>query len=598
MIWIRNIRLRPGNREHGFAMIMVIAIGAVLMILATVASTYAISGLTKANHDQDYSGALAAAYAGIEEYQSRLANDTTYAQYGNTAANFSSGSTLTLPSGSQANNAFGVGPSAQWATVAGSGGLAQYRYEVNNSAYSSTGIIKIRSTGLVGNLTRSIVANLKQQGFIDFLYFTDYEIQDPIISSDPSSCAMYAWAGRDSSCQTIKFGVNDVIKGPVHSNDTLQICGSTFNNGVVSTSNNTPDGAGNLYRIPSSSCGTANFGPGNIYKPVYGPVVGMPSTNSQLVKETRSDLLALGVPNPGCLYTGPTSITYNLSGTMTVRSPWTIFTNTAGSPASSGTISSRCGTPGAGTNTLGSSTGQTLAVPTQAVIFVQTVPLVSSDPNYWGPRIPPGYSCTGAAGGRTIGNGLGFPTTNEVAPSGTSTPYGCQNGDVFVKGTLSGNTAAGSQETVAADNYIYITGDLRYNDPSADLLGLVGNNAVWVWNPLTSRNANILTDTNREVDAAVLSLNHTFQVQNYAGGSVRGTLSVDGAIAQRFRGPVGSGTSSGIVSGYAKNYLYDARLKYTAPPKFLSPVTTTYGVTTWIDVAPAFAADGSKNAGT
>ncbi len=78
------------------------------------------------------------------------------------------------------------------------------------------------------------------------------------------------------------------------------------------------------------------------------------------------------------------------------------------------------------------------------------------------------------------------------------------------------------------------------------------------------------------------------QVQNYDVGGNRGTLTVTGAIAQKFRGIVRSGSN-----GYAKNYLYDERLRYTAPPKFLSPVTTTYGVTVWIEVGKAFNGDGT-----
>ncbi len=42
-----------------------------------------------------------------------------------------------------------------------------------------------------------------------------------------------------------------------------------------------------------------------------------------------------------------------------------------------------------------------------------------------------------------------------------------------------------------------------------------------------------------------------------------------------------------------KDYQYDARLKYTAPPRFLSPVTTSYGITTVGEVKAAFRTDGS-----
>ncbi|MCB1280394.1 MAG: hypothetical protein KDB18_02600, partial [Salinibacterium sp.] len=182
-------------------------------------------------------------------------------------------------------------------------------------------------------------------------------------------------------------------------------------------------------------------------------------------------------------------------------------------------------------------------------------------------------------------NPLGYPISNQDA---SSSAYGCQNGDVFVEGTMHG------QLTVAAENYVYITGDLIYKNDSTDILGLVGNNAVWVWNPMNRWGNKLLSGSNREIDAAIISVLHTFQVQNFRYTGNRGTLTVKGAIAQKFRGPVGTGYSDGtIASGYAKDYNYDPRFRYTAPPKFLSPVTTTYGVTTWMDTPAAMNADGS-----
>ena len=104
----------------------------------------------------------------------------------------------------------------------------------------------------------------------------------------------------------------------------------------------------------------------------------------------------------------------------------------------------------------------------------------------------------------------------------------------------------------------------------------------------------MLGDRDREIDAAIISAAHTFQVQNNAYGGDRGTLTIYGAIAQKFRGVVRSG-----VNGYRKAYSYDARLKHTAPPSFLNPVTTTYGVTTIGEVSPAYSVSGdcAKKAG-
>ncbi len=78
-------------------------------------------------------------------------------------------------------------------------------------------------------------------------------------------------------------------------------------------------------------------------------------------------------------------------------------------------------------------------------------------------------------------------------------------------------------------------------------------------------NANAIT-----IDAAILTLAHSFMVDNYnSGGGGQPGLNVHGAIAQRYRGIVGqvSGT------GYLKDYHYDDRLHVILPP-FLFDLST------------------------
>jgi hypothetical protein len=82
----------------------------------------------------------------------------------------------------------------------------------------------------------------------------------------------------------------------------------------------------------------------------------------------------------------------------------------------------------------------------------------------------------------------------------------------------------------------------------------------------TTNNAS-QTLTNPTIDAAILALNHSFIVDNYNCGASPGTLTVHGAIAQYFRGPVGVAGSNGTAQdGYVKNYNYDDRLANILPP--------------------------------
>lgn len=594
-------RLAPLGDE-GVAMVMVIGVAMVLTLLAVAGVAYSTGTMRKARNDQDWNGALTAAYAGIEEYQSRLANDPSYLTFGNPASAFSvaSGSTVVLPesTGAPSNPAFSL---TGWADVPGSGGTAFFRYEVDNSTYYSKGTLRLRSTGKVGSEVRTVVADLRQTGFIDFLYFTDFETQDPEVSRQTTDtleeCSVYEYLGRSSDCTTIQFGSFDTIDGPLHTNDTMYICGANFLG--MTTSSYQPT-SGLRYKVPSGCYSTPYFKV-NGREPAYKGTIPMPKTNTELRRETRSDL-PTEVPNPGCLYTGPTSITLDATGKMRVRSPWTKKTtlNGVNNPA--------CGTPGAGG--LGSSTGQLIDVPLDAVIYVQNVPAVSSDPNYWSTYEAGQPTCP------SNGNPIGYPASGEAIRY--TDAYGCRNGDLFVQGTLDGHV------TMAAENYVYVTGDITYANPNEDILGLVGQNAVWVRNPVkVNRQYTNVAErdlryysgyecvstgylrytctsyglmpmaSNRTISAAILSVAHTFMVQNYDVGGSRGTLTIKGAIAQKFRGTVATSSGGSIATGYAKDYHYDDRLKNTAPPKFLSPAVVEYGVTTSTEVSPAFNPDGS-----
>src|SRR5690606_8573903 len=177
-LMMRQILKARVRGDQGVALVTVIAISAVLAVLVVSATAFTIGTQRKARNDQDWNAALAAAYAGIEEYQSRLANDPGYFVFGNPASEFSvtTGSNVRLPEltggPDAANPAFGVGPTGPWAEVPGSAGGAHFRYEVDNSEYYATGTLRIRSTGRAAGQTRSILADLRQTGFIEFLYFT------------------------------------------------------------------------------------------------------------------------------------------------------------------------------------------------------------------------------------------------------------------------------------------------------------------------------------------------------------------------------------------------------------------------------------------
>ena len=162
-------------------------------------------------------------------------------------------------------------------------------------------------------------------------------------------------------------------------------------------------------------------------------------------------------------------------------------------------------------------------------------------------------------------------------------PTGCAN--VNVSGTFSKDLTIGSQ------NDIIIRGDLIAT--SNALLGLIPNNFARVYHPVSGWsdgdsdcNNSTGTMTNVRIDAAILALNHSFIVDNWYCGADLGTLTVNGAIAQKFRGPVGTG-GAGSGSGYIKDYNYVDDLQFRDPPAFLSPTQSSWTIRRFAEQSPA-----------
>jgi hypothetical protein len=74
-------------------------------------------------------------------------------------------------------------------------------------------------------------------------------------------------------------------------------------------------------------------------------------------------------------------------------------------------------------------------------------------------------------------------------------------------------------------------------------------------------------------------------VDNYYCGTPLGTLTVNGAIGQKYRGPVGRLTSGAgtATNGYIKEYNYDDRLAFRGPPHFLDPVQASWKVRSYTE---------------
>jgi Tfp pilus assembly protein PilX len=608
---IRLLRaIRARDDERGVALAAVVLIGMVVMLLVATMVAVSTSGARVTSTDTAWNRAIAAAYSGVADYQSRLNADNTYGTYGQANAPFSAASTgSSFPRGTGGNPAFNYQSGTAWVAVPtadGSASDASFRYAVDNSKLSSQGVIRLQSTGRAGNTTRTVVANVRPDGFSNYLYFTNYESGDPTVTNEKGTLtapctSAYRPAATSTTCDQIQFGQNDVLEGPVRSNDQIKACGATFKSTFQS-----------VYGWTSANCGTAAAKFAS--NPTTVSTLTPPSTIGDLRDSMRSDLPATTdtVEGTGCLYTGPTKITFNGNGTMTVLSPLTIRSNVTGATATPGALITgapsqpdKCGRLA----DLRSTVGATVPIPKNNMVFVQNEPSAraagtTQDPNYWKGNaetktLPTACDAAGTASQWTSSkaNGVGYPyvgnssTTSEADPTAGAganvvTPYGCDRGDAFVQGTVD------KAVTVAAENYVYVTGDVKYpstRSPST-VLGLIGQRAVWVWNPVNSA-GNPILPANREVDAAILSNLGTFVVQNWTRGSTagRGTLTVSGSIAQNFRGAVGLASGQ----GFDKDYRFDSSLATYTPPKFPQPTVTTYRVATQVESKTAYDANGA-----
>jgi Tfp pilus assembly protein PilE len=176
-------------------------------------------------------------------------------------------------------------------------------------------------------------------------------------------------------------------------------------------------------------------------------------------------------------------------------------------------------------------------------------------------------------------NTIPFPSNGVVYVSSSScpttyTPFNVTYPGPSGCGTITIDGSYNTSLTLASDNDILIDGNVT-NSGSA-LLGLIAQNYVRIYHPCALGLNGLGSLSNPSVAAAILALTGSFIVDNYNCGAQLGNLTVTGAIAQVYRGPVGTFGSSN--TGYIKNYTYDDRLREQEPPHFLNPVQAAWHI--------------------
>jgi hypothetical protein len=533
---LRLDRLRRLRREEeGFALIPTLGAIVLVTVLVAVSLAAANGDLHLVQRDLDTKRAYAAAQAGVIDYAFHLNNDPNY---------WAKCTAVPTPNGVNQ-----VGSSANRRTVPGATDGSQYAIELlPASTYTgnpnqcnptnpvdsmleksgpNAGTFRIRSTGFKGTAKRSIVATFRQSSFLDYVYFTQLETSDPVTYGFANPSA--ALDGAYSQCTKFRRDGRELVNIPGTSQKCDQIVfvagdnlkGPVHTNDDFAICNNPTFGRSAADSTEVSAPPTGWLaGNGCSANPSFvGPLV--PNSPILLPKPIETSNLQT-LAGPSYTFTGQTKIELNGS-TMKING------------------------------------GASVPVPTGGVLYIKNLSCSTS------------YSPFTAT----------YPATS-----------GCGNAVVH------STSPYASQLTIAAENDIIIDGSIQRATDASGLLGLVASNFIRVKHPvcpssdLTCQGGTITSETakgqcnsgvngsealpNVEIDAALLAIDHSFIVDHYDCGGTLGNLNVTGAIAQKFRGAVGTNGSPG--TGYKKNYVYDDHLRFEEPPEGFDPSNKSWHV--------------------
>lgn len=459
----------------------------------------------------------------------------------------------------------------------------------------------------------SYVNLVPDNGFLTHIFWSNYESTVP--ASGQSSNCTYDWndsyEGPDttnqgnygsSNCSAVFFGPNDVLYGPVYTNDSIYVDSSPNFGSSVDRSTVTTHDPNCLFVDPldnhgsATSCAQATSDVG-----IYNSATSSDNAQFEPIPSTDTSLETIAAQD-GCVYAGPTTITLESNGQMTVTSPDTPYT-TSGATHYNQTSGTNQLLNTTNANSCGAG-GSSVSPPANGVVYVETVP--GSCPNSSSSSAIDYYANPfDGLNDTSTDSQLGYYYGQTSAPD-------CE-GDAFVSGKESGAL------TIATQNDIVIDGNITYSDCGSsfnstfaqqcayntgngttnDVLGLIAFAYVDVDRPVSvttgygGTTTSVLPACNGSVapplcdpsggsgltiDAAILALNDGFGVDNYTTSGTEGTLTVYGTIDEDYRPAVGTFSGNSLNTGYSKYYLWDSRLGYVNVPDYLDPGTPLWEI--------------------
>jgi len=546
------MRLNP-REESGFTMVAAVA-GMALVATLTLVAVAAVSGdISLTRGDLDRRQAYEAAKAGVNTYTFQLKTDNSY---------WTKCTNVPNPnlSESSAVNQDGEKP-LKTRNVPGSTG-AKYAIELlpatgqkkcdSSSVEAATdsmlepsgplrGTFRIRSTGYAGKSKVAIVATFRPVTFLDYVYFTEYETRDPSSYGFPNPSAQLT--GANAQCEK-------TLQARDAQGNALSLSSAGRNSVPFYSGYNSETKKNETKYCTVISFVTGDFLNGPVHTNDTFAICGSP----RFGRPEKSDPIEVGALSPGWYSTSsiPTgscgsSVNPSFKGPLRMNAP------ALSPPPTNGELKDIAET---GFKFKG-----------QVRICLKGATLTVGNNG----------TCTGVYSGAYPANGViyveGDTCTETYSPFTATYPPTSGCGNAYIHGKYSG------QLTVGAENDIVVDEDLIREGESA-VLGLIANNFVRIYHNYASEKLNKSTFETEcgsgpetglgdvTVEAALLAIKHSFIVDHYDCGNGQGTLTVKGAIAQKFRGTVGTGTGT---TGYLKNYNYDDRLRFLTPPSFLKP---------------------------
>jgi hypothetical protein len=579
-------RRSPGDSGQA-ALVVVIAFTVMLTIFGGVMISSIVNNAPIITQASIQRLAYRAMASGLNAYQNAI-NANPYLAACNSATNYPNGTNATPQCAGLSYQTWSEVPG----TDVGNGVIPEY-YKFDNpqqvisSTTNAITYLEVQIVGAAGfpgrNVFYSTIAKFTpQNGFLNAVWWSNYESFDPSAGGSASNCGYFYNQGRSvntstflvgsTPCVAVEFQSGDALYGPVYSNDSLYVGGGPTFTGPVDTadphclfvdyaSSTTSDSTGCLNSLSPYPTVTNPSGDGFNHTPEP-----LPTTNANLAATAEQG---------GCYYQGPTTIALSVVsgvGKMTVVSPDT--TSSVAYPGTGGIDqmnlaidSSSCPTNGIGN------------LPANGVLYVD-----------------------GATTSYTGANPFdGSGTTSQVKSNCSDCYYGQSaspdtEGDAFVRGALSGHL------TVASYNNVIIDGPITYNDCTGkwvstasqsvcgyndattttpnDTLGLIANNFVEVNRPVNnvqttiasqSNGVNLPTGTIHVVSTTGFPSSGSVQVVTSAGPQ---TVNYSGLTSTSFTGASsGSGTMS--TGGFV---YYRTQMSDCVPPNYgalCDPATTT-----------------------